>query len=92
MCIIAGTNDINKGNWELYGEDNTERKAKMKAAVKQMIQTAYQNANTSDFVVLLGCVPYEDFVNSDGSVETNINYCSAHTCLLYTSPSPRDTR
>lgn len=81
MCIIAGTNDINKGNWELYGEDNTERKAKMKAAVKQMIQTAYQNANTSDFVVLLGCVPYEDFVNSDGSVETNINYCSAHTAL-----------
>ena len=81
MCIIAGTNDINKGNWELYGEDNTKRKAKMKAAVKQMIQTAYQNANTSDFVVLLGCVPYEDFVNSDGSVETNINYCSAHTAL-----------
>lgn len=81
MCIIAGTNDINKGNWEIYGEDNTERKAKMKAAVKQMIQTAYQNANTSDFVVLLGCVPYEDFVKSDGSVEANINYCSAHTAL-----------
>lgn len=81
MCIIAGTNDINKGNWELYGEDNTERKAKMKAAVKQMIQTAYQNAKTSDFVVLLGCVPYEDFVKSDGSVEANINYCSVHTAL-----------
>ena len=46
----------------------------------------------------LGCFwkPEENFKNKDGIIETEVGYAGGKnpiiTCLLYTSPSPRDKR
>ena len=87
MLLIGGTNDVNGGNWEIWGDADTDNQAKhdaLKTEVKEMIQTAYAKASaagTSDFVVFLGSIPYEDFVKADGTIESNISYVQKQNAL-----------
>lgn len=87
MLLIGGTNDVNGGNWEIWGDADTDNQAKhdaLKTEVKEMIQTAYAKASaagTSDFVVFLGSIPYEDFVKADGTIESNISYVNNQNAL-----------
>ena len=87
MLLIGGTNDVNGGNWEIWGDADTDNQAKhdaLKTEVKDMIQTAYAKASaagTSDFVVFLGSIPYEDFVKADGTIESNISYVQKQNAL-----------
>lgn len=87
MLLIGGTNDVNGGNWEIWGDTDANNQAKhdaLKTEVKEMIQTAYAKASaagTSDFVVFLGSIPYEDFVKADGTIESNISYVQKQDAL-----------
>lgn len=87
LLLIGGTNDVNGGNWEIWGDADTDNQAKhdaLKTEVKEMIQTAYAKASaagTSDFVVFLGSIPYEDFVKADGTIESNISYVQKQDAL-----------
>lgn len=87
LLLIGGTNDVNGGNWEIWGDADTDNQAKhdaLKTEVKEMIQTAYAKASaagTSDFVVFLGSIPYEDFVKADGTIESNISYVQKQNAL-----------
>ena len=87
MLLMGGTNDVNGGNWEIWGDTDANNQAKhdaLKTEVKEMIQTAYAKASaagTSDFVVFLGSIPYEDFVKADGTIESNISYVQKQDAL-----------
>ncbi len=87
LLLIGGTNDVNGGNWEIWGDTDANNQAKhdaLKTEVKEMIQTAYAKASaagTSDFVVFLGSIPYEDFVKADGTIESNISYVQKQDAL-----------
>ena len=87
MLLIGGTNDVNGGNWEIWGDTDANNQAKhdaLKKIAKEMVQTAYAKASaagTSDFVVFLGSIPYEDFVKADGTIESNISYVNNQNAL-----------
>lgn len=87
MLLIGGTNDVNGGNWEIWGDTDANNQAKhdaLKKIAKEMVQTAYAKASaagTSDFVVFLGSIPYEDFVKADGTIESNISYVNNQDAL-----------
>ena len=87
LLLIGGTNDVNGGNWEIWGDADTDNQAKhdaLKKIAKEMVQTAYAKASaagTSDFVVFLGSIPYEDFVKADGTIESNISYVQKQDAL-----------
>lgn len=103
MLLIGGTNDVNGGNWEIWGDADTDNQAKhdaLKTEVKEMIQTAYAKASaagTSDFVVFLGSIPYEDFVKADGTIESNISYVQKQNALgtkygIWSNPSAENAQ
>lgn len=87
MLLIGGTNDVNGGNWEIWGDTDANNQAKhdaLKKIAKEMVQTAYAKASaagTSNFVVFLGSIPYEDFVKADGTIESNISYVNNQDAL-----------
>ena len=103
LLLIGGTNDVNGGNWEIWGDADTDNQAKhdaLKTEVKEMIQTAYAKASaagTSDFVVFLGSIPYEDFVKADGTIESNISYVQKQNALgtkygIWSNPSAENAQ
>ena len=103
LLLIGGTNDVNGGNWEIWGDTDANNQAKhdaLKTEVKEMIQTAYAKASaagTSDFVVFLGSIPYEDFVKADGTIESNISYVQKQNALgtkygIWSNPSAENAQ
>ena len=50
MLLIGGTNDVNGGNWEIWGDTDANNQAKhdaLKKIAKEMVQTAYAKASAA---------------------------------------------